>query len=251
MAERKVRKEPEKRPLDTQEANNSLWLLKIPNYIAERWADIATSADTPNAILGNLFVTPIQDASGKVTKKIKLKLLPEEGHSTPSVDDFIVEELPGGPQLYAFNYNEETESFAVSGKVTKNCNLMPESANAFGNLQIALAEQRDEERRRVKILDRKGTLQLNTDPSKTVPFIPPVLLDKKKRLQAGAEKSDLLDNLFAAFKKEEYLTLKDLIQYCACTEQDLKQAVKEYCDYNSKGKFKNFYQLKREFKGPE
>ena len=247
MAERKPRKEAEKRPLDTLEANNSLWLLKIPDFIAQRWEGIYKSSESANPILGNLYVTPIKDASGKVTKKIKLKLLPEEGHTGPSVDDFIVEELPGGPQLYAFNYDEESKSFAVSGKVTKNCNLMPENANAFGNLQIALGEQREEERRRVKVLDRK-MLEVTADPSKTVPFIPPILVEKKKKFQAGSDRTEVMENIFAAFKKDEHLTLKDLMQYCSCPEQELKQLVKDFCDYNSKGKLKNFYQLKKEFR---
>jgi hypothetical protein len=124
---------------------------------------------------------------------------------------------------------------------------MPESATAFGNLQIALGEQREEERKKVIMLSHKGALQMSSDPSKAVPFIPPII-EKKKRPQIAGERAEIIEGFFAAFKREEHLTLKELQTRCSCSEQDLKPMLQEFCEYNKKGSFKNFYNLKREFK---
>ena len=59
MAEaKKARRTSERKPLNTTDANSSLWLLKIPNHIAERWID-----KDPNDILGRMQVTSVKDPS--------------------------------------------------------------------------------------------------------------------------------------------------------------------------------------------
>ena len=240
------RKEPEKKLLGTQDAGSSLWLLKIPNYIAERWAN-----NEPNDILGNLGVTSVNDTTmGPPTKKIKLKLLSGSDADKQTVDDFIVEELKGGPQLFAFSYNDSTESFSVSGKVTKNCTLMPENVNTYGTVQTEIARLELARRPQVVRIDQRA---LRSDPSTVVPFILPIVEGKKSAGSSAvssmaAEKTEIMETLFGAFKKEPHLTLKELQQVCSCSEQDLRPLLTSYCVYNKKGSFKFYYELKPEFK---
>ena len=45
---------------DTTNAETSLWLVKIPSYIAERWAD-----KKPNEMLGRMNVALVNDPTGR------------------------------------------------------------------------------------------------------------------------------------------------------------------------------------------
>ena len=45
--------------VDTQDAESSLWLVKVPEYIARRWVD-----KKPNEMLGRMNITLVPDKMG-------------------------------------------------------------------------------------------------------------------------------------------------------------------------------------------
>jgi hypothetical protein len=86
--------------------------------------------------------------------------------------------------------------------------------------------------------------------SHEVDFIAPIHNKKSKVSKRGRDfdQSDLNSKVLAAFSETEHLTLKELATYCKCTDADVKDLLEIYAKYNKAGKFKNYYELKPEFK---
>lgn len=68
--------------------------------------------------------------------------------------------------------------------------------------------------------------------------------DKRERL----EKDEVLRRIFAKFHESEYLTFKELNEYCQQPDAYLKQVLNEVAVYHSSGKTKNHWSLKSDFK---
>ena len=239
-----LKKENEKKVLNTADVNSSLWLVKIPNHIAEKWAEKET-----NDILGNLSVTMISESNmGPPSKKIKIKLAPDpDVPYVAGMNDFILEELSTGPQLFSFNYNDTSQAFSIAGKVTKKCTLMPENFNSYGKMRQEVEKKDSIKRRTVQSLDNRN-VSINLNGSHEIPFIPPVYADKKIGKDYTIDQDELRQNLFFAMGREEKMTLKELLQVCSCNEADLKTLLSSYCVYNKKGLNKYYYELKPEYK---
>ena len=59
--------------------------------------------------------------NGPPAKKIKIKLIAEPDQEDSLVgNDFILDELQSGPQLFSFNYNDVTKHFQLEEKSLKN-----------------------------------------------------------------------------------------------------------------------------------
>ena len=67
---------------------------------------------------------------------------------------------------------------------------------------------------------------------------------KRERLP----KEDVMNMLFSAFEKHTYWALKGLVDYTKQPVQYLKDILGEICNFNTRGPYKNTYQLKPEYK---
>ena len=247
-------KRVDKRMLNTKEANSSMWLLKIPNYIAEQWVN-KESGD----MLGNLSITNLD---GK--KKIKVKLLSEEVASRDedvTVKDFVVEEKNvckvcgvsafcphgNGLQLFAFNYDDKKEAFSVAGKITKNATLEPENNDDFGRMLKEFAKQAESSRPAALPYDPNSQKRDRDDAMKDRenPFILPTVAKKQR---GKVDLTDLQHLLIKTLGKEGRMSLKELTAACDCSEPDIKPLLGNFCIFHKKGEFKFLYELKDEFK---
>ena len=111
--------------LNLSTKNQSLWLVKIPTFVAERWA----SAESEE-LLGSLSINSVAlKPNAPPVKQITVKLTNDR--SEP--EEFTLEELSTSDfqQLMAFKFFEKSDSFAVQGQVSKNLSLKPTNAKNF------------------------------------------------------------------------------------------------------------------------
>ena len=235
----------------------------------------------PPLICFSSFTTINWMSSGPPAKKIKVSLFNEEGDSSSSsssssatsnpptkvVNDFIIEEknvckvkecvekgIAGKScphmtirQMYAFDHDKKTGAFSVSGRVTKNCVLEPESLEDYGLMMKAMARDAEINRskRSTKTLVAESNLLTGTNGEMV--FIPPVHANKEK-VEKDRSENDIKKDLLTALGDNERMTMKELCGFCKCKDSDLKPLLDKFCYYHKKGQYVKFYELKQEFK---
>merc|ERR1712168_64176 len=71
---------------------------------------------------------------------------------------------------------------------------------------------------------------------------------KEDRKRVRGERADVLSDIFAAFEKRQYYSLKDLVGITQQPVVHLKAILRDVCTYNLKNPHKNTYELKPEYR---
>lgn len=232
-------------PLDTSAADKTVWLVKLPQFVAQRLEN-AENGD----IIGSLHLTaPSGGGSGsQVGVNISFEGPTEEFHLT---------ELPVGPPIIAFSSIQD--KFKVKGKVSKTYNMNPKDTDEYRRIcrERRLTEAKTKE---TQTLNMEDVLS-HSKQSQEVEFIPPVYTDAKRnamsvsggsnKRQRGGNDVDsryVRNKLLQAFSLRERLTLREINGVCQVPEAQLKEQLKTYATFNSKGIYKNYWEMKPEFK---
>ena len=242
--------------LNLSTKNQSLWLVKIPTFVAERWAS-AESED----LLGSLSINSVAlKPNAPPVKQITVKLANEK--SEP--EEFTLEELSASEfqQLVAFKHHNKSESFSVQGTVSKNLTLKPKDTRQYREIV---------RERGIKATTRQETQHVSEEDvyhgksgSNTVDFIPPAHAELKRKNQemqyankmgrsTVLDVSDLRNKVFEAFATKEKYTLKELSSICKdvpgfAKEKDLRDLLELYGKYHAKGPYQRFWELKLEYR---
>lgn len=259
--------------LNIDAKDQSLWLLKVPSFVACQWAN-AKHDD----ILGTAKVAITKPAGSKETKKEMTAKLAYENNDTTEEqslmkypEDFTFEEVKkqsdNETNFLAFSTDQETNGFALDGKITKEYILKPAGTIQYKNFikdrGILAKKSTRTETFQVDLDDvQKAAMQ-----SQTVEFI---ISDKSElKRKAAVEKfsvnktmnptddeadsSELRGKIFEAFAVNERQTFKDIMAYCSCVEgftreESLRDMLKRYAKYHQKGTYKHFWELKQEYR---
>lgn len=231
--------------LDASALEKTVWLVKLPQFIAQRLEN-AENGD----IVGSLQLTAT--AAGGSGPQVGVQI----SFNGPT-EEFHLTELPAGPDVIAFAASQD--KFKVKGKVSKTYNMNPKDTDAYRKLcrERRAHEGKANETQTLKMEDVLG----HSSAPKEVDFIPPVYVDAKRnaaaqmggsnKRQRGTNETDSRDvrnKLLQAFSLRERLTLREIHGVCQVPEAQLKEQLKTYAVFNSKGIYKNYWELKPEFK---
>ena len=263
--------------LDISLKDQSLWLVKVPQFVAEKWAGMEN-----DDILGSFSVTTSSANPNKKQLSIKLKIeIDKTSPSTPIPTEFSLEEIgkdaKGGDEFYALTTTEAMEEepkFSLDGKVTKNLLLKPKDTSDYHKF---LRERKEKH----ALLSRTETILVDSRELQRAALQPQVIdlvasdkeeLKRKRRMDtqnllpaftpdaAGGPvtaSSYIRNRIFNAFSVNEKQSWKDLLALCHAgaaaakviiRDEEVKETLKEFARYNSKGMYKSFWELKPEFK---
>ncbi|KNC81849.1 hypothetical protein SARC_05854 [Sphaeroforma arctica JP610] len=107
--------------------------------------------------------------------------------------------------------------------------------------RAATQEYKLDERRGNRLLTQKHVFSVTKNPQQSVVRDPS---DKRVRI----EESDLEELLFKAFEEHQYYALKDLVNITNQPQEFVKTTLRKLCVYHQKGKHKNLYELKPEYR---
>jgi hypothetical protein len=236
---------PDEKSLDTSGKDNALWLVKIPQYVAER-LDNADDGD----VIGNLQITTKRVSGKPAEHQLSVQL---SFNSEP--EEFVMVELPSERQLIAFESKDD--KFRIKGKITKNYNFNPRDSEAYRRSKRERLEAAAsiKQTQKLEIEDIQPGLRSAMD----VDFIPPAYVENRKaallsgtgqkRSRTELDSRDIRSKILEAFDRTERLTLKELNSSCQASEKDLKDQLKLYATFHSKGPYRNYWELKSEYKG--
>jgi hypothetical protein len=243
--------------LNVSTKNQSLWLVKIPTFVGERWAD-AQSED----LLGSLSINTVAlKPNAPPVKQISVRLANDKGEP----EEFTLEELSASEhqQLLAFKFHENSESFSIQGQVSKNLSLQPKETRQY----------RETVRERgIRATTRQESQHASQEDvshgksgSNTVDFIPPAHAELKRKTQEQQyankmgrnvtilDVSELRNKVFEAFAAKEKYTLKELSVICKdvpgfAREKELRDLLEIYGKYHARGPYQRFWELKLEYR---
>jgi hypothetical protein len=263
---RKEKSKTAPKALNVDALDQSLWLVKVPQFVAERWATAQT-----DDVIGSLSVSLKATGPNRPpAKQLNVQLTPTSGASGP--DKFTLEESKASTDTFIAVSLEQNKGFTVDGKVTKSMVLKPQINEEYRQLVRDRGLLNVTNRKEIGVANMKE-IQNTSTQSHTVEFLTSDRMEMKRKAAAekllaskasraslsGATAEDgdvtamLRSRVFEAFEKNDRLTFKDILSYCSdvagfTREQDLRDLLEEYGKYNHRGTYKHFWELKPEYK---
>lgn len=232
-----------------------VWLVKVPKYVANSWKNVPDRAD-----LGRL--KKAQDGSFKFIMDSKLQ------HSSSS--SVQSSQLPGEHKLSlqplthqrmvilsqskdtsttgGAQQNITTDKMSLEGNVKSRGELRPTGDISYMNLKTSLIKQAAKPAKVTQILDKAVTAY---KPRGATQLAHEADLRRKKEEAKKVIREDkeiVRDRLYAAFEKQQYYNIKDLVRITNQPIPYLKEILKEICIYCSQGTHKNMWELKPEYR---
>jgi hypothetical protein len=231
-------------PLDMTSADKTVWLVKLPQFVAQR-LDKAEDGD----VVGSLQLSAPAPGSSGPTVSV------EVNYNGPT-EEFHLTELPTGPQVVAFSSHQD--KFKIKGKVSKTYNMNPKDTEEYRRVcrERRQLEAKTRETHALKMED----VQQQSNAPKEVDFIPPAYAEakrnaagavgsnKRQRASTDAASKDIRNEILKAFSLRERLTLREITSVTHIAESQLKDNLKVYATYNTKGAFMSYWELKPEYK---
>lgn len=261
---------PVAKDLNVSLANQSLWLVKIPQFVAEQW-----NYTRDNEVVGSLKITMKANGPNVApSKQLNVKLISgDNNHSDENnndmPDEFTLEEVSrnnaSSDSFVAFTADESSGAFSVDGRVTKNLLLKPQGTKEYRHLIRARGINKLVTRRETHVANVVD-VQRSQAQSHTVEFITSEKTELKRRhdssrgaaskaarLGGEGDNEALRSKMFEAFGRNERQPLRDLMTFCQDVpgltgEKDLRDLLDTYAKYNRRGIYKQLWELKPEYR---
>lgn len=237
-----------------------VWLVKVPKYIAKNWKDAPAKTE-----LGKLkrnqdgsFDFTLNDKIEKTKSETSAEKLPSQYKLTlnPITHQKMVilsqtKDTSGIPNAAGGSSNSSSTNDKISfkGEVNFRGELRTQGdTKGYMNLMTSSIRERAKPTKVTQILDKavmaykpRGATQLAHEAEQ-----------RKKRDEGKRtireEKEIVLNRLYAAFEKQQYYNIKDLVRLTNQPLPYLKEILKEICIYCSKSTHKNMWELKPEYR---
>ncbi|KAI8907096.1 transcription initiation factor IIF, beta subunit-domain-containing protein [Powellomyces hirtus] len=222
-------------------AHTQLWLVKVPNFLAEKWNEIAAD----DRELGTVEIPPLASGQDPNRHRATVKL-PNQPWSVDLPKDYTLTFRP--PQTgYAFTVNTASDRpKEIVGRIRHEGSIAPVVDDVYRRLMQTRAKTFDMKKRSIRKHDPR------TDSS-SYTFITPVNNVAKDRSfglpKERLEKQDLINLIFSAFEKYAHWNFKGLMERTQQPQAWLKEVLNEVALLNKRGPYVGLYELKPEFKG--
>lgn len=239
------------RDLDTTNCGRGVWLVKIPKYMKDKWAETTTAGSEVGklkimkvpgklpAVSFSLAENCLKDAKLPKDHKFILHSVKEQtlgvfSHSAPPPHDPA---LPPPP---------DTEKLYMEGQVIQKFECQPIVDRAYLSLKREATKKAEEPVRKAAFIERPVHVYKPIAKHKhNIEFEERKKTEGKK---ARDDKDKVMEMLYAAFEKHQYYNIKDLQKITKQPITYLKEILKEMCDYNMKNPHKNMWELKPEYR---
>lgn len=237
-----------------------VWLVKVPKYMASAWKNATQKSE-----IGKLRV-PKSGQPGLVKFITDPKLLHADNKEAPLPSEHILTLHPLLNQRMVIlaqnkdqtasttshtsstNNSSAHDKIFFEGDVKHRGELRPTGDVSYMNLKTSTIRQAAKPVRVTQILDKAVT---SYKPRGAVQLAHEADLRKKKeeaKKSVREDKEIVQGRLFAAFEKQQFYNIKDLVRITNQSIPYLKEILKEICNYCSNGTHKNTWELKPEYR---
>ncbi|KND05055.1 transcription factor IIF subunit TFG2 [Spizellomyces punctatus DAOM BR117] len=241
--------------LGLDNADTQVWLVKVPKFLAEKWA----SVEMEDQELGSIDVPAFNSSSRNFNNGTSNKAsvhLPAQPWADDIPKNYTLTFTNLKPQSeYIFTEDTSTgRAKELVGKVIHEGTIAPVIDDDYRQLMQRRAQMVSDKKRNIKMIDVKG------DRGHT--WITPVndvikekgfgLMARKKPQQdkkERVERTELVNMIFEAFQKYPHWTFKGLVERTQQPQAWLKEVLNDLALLHKRGPYVGTYELKPEFKG--
>lgn len=262
----KASKKSSDKDVDVSSSDRGVWLVKVPKFIADRWAKAAASSE-----VGKLKIRRLPGSKPDVTISLsdhicapiaglsemdKLNLVRNSAtsQSIPKEHKFsvsniamqtlgVISQTPGNPEAVP----PTVDKISVEGKVVQRAECRPIQSKNYMDIKKEAISKAGEPMRRVVRLDKHVTTSFRPITN----HLNNIQYDKQKKVEGKKMRDDkekVQEILFALFEKHQYYNIKDLVTETRQPAAYLKEILKEVCDYNVRQPHRNMWELKKEYR---
>lgn len=230
--------------VDTSSANRRVWLVKVPDYLAERLADL----EEDGLELGVVRAVPNEGHGGAA--QVKLVLSPN-GPCGDLPSEYTMQLGKCEQTMHLFCEDVAGRALMIEGKVEQECQLKPVLNEQYREVMRRRNELANRPRRSVQLVDTVGeNMQMGLIPHVSEYQM---LLKRKRRYEPDLRKErlpreEVTDMLFRAFERIAHWTFRALVEHTQQPSTYLKEVLADIAIYNNRGPYKNLYELKPEYK---
>ncbi|KYQ92305.1 TFIIF subunit [Tieghemostelium lacteum] len=217
--------------INTDNAENQVWLVKVPKFLVDHWKTRGTNEVGKIHIKGgnNIFLS----VSGvDIYEEFQLTTSP----------------IPENQPIKIFSQDKDG-ALALEGNIGLKCDL---------RMNINSATYRNLCKKRTTLYNTRTSVIKKLDDTKPIYVNSKFKLSAKMPVSSVAVKStadkmerksedEVIDMLLNAFEENKYYDLKTLVQITEQPMSYLKQILLKTCDLNRSGPNKNMYQIKPEY----
>ena len=250
-------KKVSEKDVDLTSGNRGVWLVKVPNYIAERWENVAND----NSTVGKLTIQRLPGEKPKVTLNLDDEITrplaepPKEWSTTkgkiPKEHQFVINPVSAQhlailSHTKAAAANAEGSKLSVEGRVIQRAECRALDQGLYMRLKReALLKPVEDARKAQKI----NKLVINFKPKAN--HANNIAYDRKVKEEGKKSRDDkeaVMEKLFALFEKHQYYNFRDLVKETRQPVPYLKMILNEVCKYNLKNPHRNMWELKPEYR---
>ncbi|XP_066920079.1 general transcription factor IIF subunit 2-like isoform X1 [Clytia hemisphaerica] len=234
--------------VDCTRANQNVWLVKVPKYMAEVWSKADGSG-----IVGSLRI-PVNSGPNNVSFHLAQHLtkLGESG-DIPEKHKFVMSDFRQTMGVFSETPPDEDEpsestrdKIAFEGTISKRIDCRPIQSTAYMSMKMTDIKKALKPKRTTVFTDEKVSSFRPVNDHSSMNEQAEKKRSTEKRVRS--ERDEVLETIFSAFEKHQYYTLKDLIGITRQPVTHLKSILRDVCNYNLKNPHKNTYELKPEYR---
>ncbi|XP_029315655.1 general transcription factor IIF subunit 2-like [Cottoperca gobio] len=226
--------------------SQGVWLVKVPKYLSHQWDKASEKGEVGKITIGK--------KQGKTEVHFSLNedltTLSAVGEKDVSMQiprDHPFTMHPVGGQTMAVFSQSDADGISLEGMVVHRAECRPVVNDNYMKLKKLQIQESTKPQRLSQQLEKAVTTIFK--PVANHDFN---LEHEKKKKSDGkmvrAERTVVLDMLFSAFEKHQYYNIKDLVDITKQPVTFLKEIMREFGTYNSKGAHKSTWELKPEYR---
>ena len=231
--------------IETSTSERRIWLVKMPDFVFDRIAELDGEGDME---VGAVRIYP---AVGDAPVRVMIKL-DGEGPCGDIPLEYELRVTKTQQTMHMFTEDEGNRAVSIDGRVEQECQMKPTLSSDYRQVIQARTEEANRHNRTVQYVDAfESPVGLGLPK-----YINEALLQRQWNKRAAPEQrrerlphQELLNLLFHQFERQNHWTLQQLVDITRQPVQYLKEVLGEIAIYNTRGPYKNLYELKSEYKG--
>jgi transcription initiation factor TFIIF subunit beta len=228
--------------IEVENSERRVWLVKMPDFVYNKLIDL----EDGGMEVGTVRIYPSgPDAPARVMIRL------DPGGPCGNVpSEYELKISKAQQQMYMFSEDENNEALSIEGKVEQECQMKPVLSQGYRQMLYSRNQEANKSSRSVQYVDAFASPVGLGLPQYVNEHILIERFNKRGSSDLRRERlphEELLNLLFHQFERQPHLSLQQLIELTHQPVQYLKEVLSEIAIYNTRGPFKNFYELRSEY----
>lgn len=225
-----------------------VWLVKVPKYLAKAWKNAPQRAELGKLRVPKNGVGPVKLVTDSRLQQLNSKEAKLPSEHVLTLHPLLQQRMVILSQTKSDSSSSSHDKISFEGDVKHRGELRPTGDTSYMNLKTLSIKEAAKPNRVTQILDKAV---VSYKPRAATQLAHEADLRKRKEEAKKVVREDkeiVQGRLFAAFEKQQYYNIKDLVRITNQSIPYLKEILKEICNYCSKSTHKNMWELKPEYR---